>query len=64
MTVIGRWAFSGCTGLSSIEIPSGVTSIGELAFDNCSNLESINVGDDNQYYSSEDGVLMIMGRQK
>ena len=64
VTVIGRWAFSGCTGLSSIEIPSGVTSIGELAFDNCSNLESINVGDDNQYYSSEDGVLYDNGKTK
>jgi hypothetical protein len=64
VTVIGRWAFSGCTGLYSIEIPSGVTSIGELAFDNCTNLDSINVGDDNQYYSSEDGVLYDNGKTK
>ena len=64
VTVIGRFAFSGCTELSSIEIPDGVRSIGELAFDNCSNLESINVGDDNQYYSSEEGVLYDNGKTK
>ena len=64
VTIIGRFAFSGCTGLSSIEIPDNVTSIGQLAFDNCSNLESINVGEDNQYYSSEDGVLYDNGKTK
>ena len=64
VNIIGRWAFSGCTGLSSIEIPDGVTAIGELAFDNCSNLESINVDENNQYYSSEDGVLYDNGKTK
>ena len=38
---IGRGAFSGCSSLKSIAIPSGVTSIGKCAFYNCSSLTSI-----------------------
>ena len=32
ITSIGAYAFSGCTNLASIEIPSSVTSIGDSAF--------------------------------
>ena len=42
VTSIGVGAFSGCTGLTSIEIPSSVTSIGESAFIG-SNLTSIEI---------------------
>ena len=38
---IGDDAFSGCTGLTSINIPNGITSIGEYAFSRCSGLTSI-----------------------
>ena len=38
---IGKYAFSGCSGLTRIILPSGVTSIGEGAFDSCSGLTSI-----------------------
>lgn len=31
VTSIGKWAF-GCSGLTSVTIPAGVTSIGEQAF--------------------------------
>ena len=41
MTSIGDGAFYGCSSLTSIEIPAGVTSIGSNAFDGCSNLEVI-----------------------
>ena len=43
LTSIGGSAFSGCTGLTSITIPSSVTSIGDLAFIGCSGLTSITI---------------------
>ena len=42
---IGSSAFSGCSNLSSISIPSSVTSIDDFAFDSCSNLSSISIPD-------------------
>ena len=38
-------AFSGCSFLTSITIPDGVTSIGDYAFYNCSSLTSISIPD-------------------
>ena len=35
MTEIGAYALSGCTGLSSLTIPSNVVRVGESAFSNC-----------------------------
>ena len=40
ITGIGKWAFNGCFGLTSVVIPQGVTSIGESAFSGCSGLTS------------------------
>ena len=41
--VIGNDAFSGCTGLTSIVIPSSVTSIGSGAFEGCEGLTNIEI---------------------
>ncbi|MBR4128452.1 MAG: leucine-rich repeat domain-containing protein [Bacteroidaceae bacterium] len=49
---IGKWAFAGCSRLSSVNIPNSVTSIGDYAFGYCYDLTSVvipnsvtNIGD-------------------
>lgn len=44
ITMIGIDAFTNCTDLTSITIPSSVTSIGSNAFSLCTNLTSIDFG--------------------
>ena len=41
VTSIGKYAFKGCSGLTSITISDSVTSIGNYAFYNCSSLTDI-----------------------
>ena len=43
ITEIGRFAFSGCTSLQSIEIPNSVTEIESHAFSCCTSLQSIDI---------------------
>jgi len=43
VTEIGERAFSGCSGLTSIDIPNSVTKIGDCAFVDCSGLTSIDI---------------------
>ena len=45
VTVVGSKAFSGCTGLTRIEIPDSVTTIEDLAFAGCTSLTSIDIPD-------------------
>ena len=43
VTSIGEFAFSDCSGLTSVAIPNSVTSIGESAFASCSGLTSVTI---------------------
>ncbi len=43
--------------IKTITIPSSVKNIDKAAFDKCTNLEAINVSEENEFYSSVDGVL-------
>ena len=57
LTHIGEFAFAYCTLLDSINIPAGVVEIGRDAFDGCAAMKAVNVAEDNENYSSIDGVL-------
>ena len=43
LTSIGKEAFYGCSGLTSVDIPESVTSIGNHAFFSCKNLTSATI---------------------
>ena len=43
--VIGKCAFKGCSGLTSLTLPDGITEIGDEAFEDCSGLTSLTLPD-------------------
>lgn len=57
VTTINADAFTNCTALTSVDIPASITSITSDLFTGCTSLAAINVAEDNENYSSEDGVV-------
>ena len=57
VTNIGEDAFHWCDSLTSFTIPSGITSIDRTFFIDLANLTEINVDENNDSFSSIDGVL-------
>ena len=60
ITEIKKYAFYGCTGLTSITIPNSVTLIGSEAFWGCTGLTSIVVEEGNPKYDSRDNCNAII----
>lgn len=61
---IGDNAFFDCEKMTDITLGSGLQTIGEDAFKFCEALENINVSDENNTFSSVDGVLYDKGITK
>ena len=58
VTRIGANAFEDCVNLKSINIPDGLWGISPyIPFSRCTSLESVNVSENNENFSSLDGVL-------
>ena len=62
VTVIWGCAFSDCVNLTSVTIPASVITLtadfsSYCVFFNCPNLTAIHVADDNEYFTSDNGVL-------
>lgn len=60
VTSLGEFAFSGCSGMISINIPNSVTSIEGSAFYGCSGLASITVATDNNIFDSRENCNAII----
>ena len=60
VTSIGGYAFLGCTTLSSLSIPEGVTEIGAAPFCEAYALTSIVVDSNNPYFDSRDDCNAII----
>ena len=57
-------AFSGCSSLTKINIPSTVTKIDIHVFTSCSSLTEIKVEENNAEYCDEEGVLFDKNKTK
>lgn len=57
VTAIADYAFNNCSDLCQITIPQSVSHIGREIFRFCDQLKEINVADNNNSFSSKDGVL-------
>jgi hypothetical protein len=61
---IGTSAFDFCSMLTSVTIPASVTSIGDAPFALCGSLTNIFVIEQNQFFSSVNGILFNKNQTK
>lgn len=61
---LGNKAFMGSSNLTSISIPSSVTTIGSYIFSSCKSLTTITIAEGNQKYDSRDNCNAIIETQK
>ena len=57
VTSIGSSAFYSCTALKIVSIGKGLSEINQYAFNNCTHIEEFVVDDENETFSSVDGVI-------
>lgn len=57
LITIGVETFRFCESLKELNIPASLQYIGERALDGCKNLEAINVDEENEHFTSVNGVL-------
>ena len=57
VTTLANFGFSSCSNLTGLNLPETITSVGQYAFSIVAAFENINVSEENNYFSSEDGVL-------
>lgn len=57
VTSIGNYVFRNCRKLKSVNIPGSVVKMGDGVFSECGELKNIEVSEDNEIYSSENGVF-------
>ena len=57
VTSLADDGFSSCSNLTALTLPETITSVGQYAFSIVAAFENINVSEENNYFSSEDGVL-------
>ena len=63
VTEICCGAFSGCAGLTSVEIPESVNTVGGLAFYGCSGLSSITVSENNAGFVSVNNCCLTKDKE-
>ena len=54
VTIIGKYSFKDCVGLTAINIPESITGIDTSAFENCTGLKEINYGGTKEQWSQID----------
>lgn len=64
LTQLPNNAFYGCTSLKEITIPKGITEDIWYGFERYNGIERINVSEDNEVYSSIDGVIFSKDKSR